>query len=420
LRRLLYTLALHALIPFALAHLAWRARRQPEYLRHVGERFGRYAFRADRPVLWLHTVSVGETRAAQPLVAALLERHPECRVLLTHTTPTGRATSEELFGDRVLRAYLPYDLPWAVDGFVKTFRPRVGILMETELWPHLIRRATRAGTPMLLVNARLSERSAKGYRRFGDLARGALEDLACVAAQTADDAARLADLGARDVAVMGNLKFDVTPPAAMLERGDALRATIGRTRPVLLAASTREGEEALVLDAFARIDAPDALLLLVPRHPQRFDEVARLVASRGLAMQRRSEAQTVLPETRVLLGDTMGEMFAYFRAADVAFVGGSLVPTGGQNLIEACATGTPVLIGPHTFNFAEATTQAIAAGAAERVDDADGLGAAGNRLLRDIDARTSMAAAGQRFAAAHRGATDRALNFVEAVLSRPR
>lgn len=417
-RRALYTLALHALIPFALVHLAWRARRQPEYLRHVGERFGRYAFRSDRPVLWLHTVSVGETRAAQPLVAALLERHPEHRILLTHTTPTGRATSEELFGDRVLRAYLPYDLPWAVDGFLAAFRPRVGILMETELWPQLIRRATRAGTPMLLVNARLSERSAKGYRRFGDLARDALVDLACIAAQTTDDAARLAALGARDVAVMGNLKFDVAPPDAMLERGDALRDTIGRGRPVLLAASTREGEEAIVLDAFDRIAVPGALLVLVPRHPQRFDEVARLVAARGFAMQRRSDGATVRPDTRVLLGDTMGEMFAYYRAADVAFVGGSLVPTGGQNLIEACATGTPVLIGPHTFNFAEATTQAIAAGAALRVADAEALGAASDRLLREAGVRAAMAAAGRQFAAAHRGATARAVSFVEAALAR--
>lgn len=407
---------MHALVPFALAHLAWRARRQPEYLRHVAERFGRCSAPPPGPLIWLHAVSVGETRAAEPLVRALLARHPDHRILLTHTTPTGRATGRELFGDRVLQAYLPYDLPGAVRRFLATFRPRVGILMETELWPNLIRSSRRAGTPLLLLNARMSERSARGYGRLPGLVREALGGLAGIAAQTPGDAGRLEALGAPAVAVMGNLKFDVRPPAEMLRRGDELRSLFGPARPILLAASTREGEEALVLDAFAAMADPSVLLVLVPRHPQRFDEVARLVESRGFALQRRSAAAPVRAATRVVLGDSMGEMFAYYQAADVAFVGGSLVPTGGQNLIEACVVGTPVLVGPHTFNFADATREAVASGAAARVEDAAGLGAAAARLLADPTVRHGMREAGLAFARAHGGATQRALSLIEAAL----
>jgi len=423
-RRLLYIAALHALIPFALLHLAWRARRQPAYLQHVGERFGRHRAPLPGPWLWVHAVSVGETRAAQPLVAALLERHQDHRVLLTHGTPTGRETGEQIFGnrfgDRLARAYLPYDLPWAVRAFLRAWRPRAGILMETELWPELIRAAGRSGTPMLLLNARLSARSARGYGQVAGLARDALRGLAAVAAQTADDAARLSTLGAVRVEVMGNLKFDVTPPPAQLALGDTLRRRFGASRRVWLAASTREGEEALVLDAFEDVTTPGALLVLVPRHPQRFEEVAKLVSARGLPLQRRSAEESVAPETRVLLGDSMGEMFAYYHAADVAYVGGSLVPTGGQNLIEACAIGIPVIVGPHTFNFAEATAEAVRAGAALRAPDPASLGSAVNGLLGDPEARDRMGRAGLEFASRHRGATARALSLVEETLSRSR
>jgi 3-deoxy-D-manno-octulosonic-acid transferase len=419
-RRWLYIVVMHALIPFALLHLAWRARRQPAYLAHVGERFGRRAAPGPGPWLWVHAVSVGETRAAQPLVAALLARYPDHGLLLTHGTPTGRETGEQLFGDRVARAYLPYDLPWAVNRFLRAWRPRAGILMETELWPALIAGAGRAGTPMLLVNARLSERSARGYGRVPGLTRDALSGLTVVAAQGRDDAARLTTLGARDVAVMGNLKFDVTPPTAQIVLGRTLRERFGSGRAVWLAASTREGEEAIVLDALAAMPDTGALLVIVPRHPQRFDEVARLVEARGFDLQRRSGNAPVAASTRVVLGDSMGEMFAYFGAADVAFVGGSLVPTGGQNLIEACAVGTPVLIGPHTFNFADATEAAIRAGAALRVSDENALARAVTHLLGDATARDSMRVAGLAFAAEHRGATDRVLRLLEETLSRAR
>jgi 3-deoxy-D-manno-octulosonic-acid transferase len=416
-----YTLLLHLLLPAILARLAWRARRQLAYLEDVGERFGRYpnvpnvpngTDGPDRPVIWLHAVSVGETRAAQPLVRALIDRHPDHRVLLTQMTPTGRETARELFGAGVLRAYLPYDYPWAIAAFLRRFRPRVGVLMETELWPNLIAGCRAGGVPLLLVNARLSEKSARGYARVGGLARTGLGALAGIAAQTEADAARLAALGAGRVEVLGNLKFDVAPPPAQIALGARMRGWCGG-RPVLLAASTREGEEALILDAW-RASAPEqALLLLVPRHPQRFDEVARLVETRGLQLARRSADAPPGPGLRVLLGDSLGEMFAYLAACDVAFIGGSLLPLGGQNLIEACAVGRPVIVGPHTFNFAQATEQAIEAGAALRVDDAAAMLREAARLLHDPAARESMSAAGRAFAQRHRGATEKTVALIE-------
>ena len=424
-RRLLYTLVLFALLPVALLHLAWRARRQPAYLRHVGERLGRFrgappgarrngahGGTAARPLLWIHAVSVGETRAAQPLVEALLARHPDHRILLTHTTPTGRATGEALFGDRVLRAYLPWDLPFAVNAFLDHYRPEAGVLMETELWFNLAAACERRAMPLFLVNARLSERSARGYARLSRLTAAALRSLAAVAAQTPADAARLEALGAAAPVVTGNLKFDVTPPLALLERGARLRERFGAGRPVLLAASTREGEEPLVLDAFAALGVRDALLVLVPRHPQRFDEVERLVAARGLRCVRRSAGAPVPGDVPVVLGDTMGEMFAYYACCDVAFVGGSLLPLGGQNLIEPAAAGRPVLMGPHTFNFADASRLAVAAGAARVVRDPAELAAEARALLSDAPARERMAAAALDFAAAHRGATQRTLSLI--------
>ncbi|MBV2262759.1 MAG: lipid IV(A) 3-deoxy-D-manno-octulosonic acid transferase, partial [Thauera sp.] len=372
LTRLPYTLLWIVALPLVLLRLAWRARRQPAYLRHLGERFGRYRTRAPVGVIWVHAVSVGETRAAEPLVRALLAEWPEHSVLLTHMTPTGRDTSKNLFRDepRVLRAYLPYDLGCFAHAFLRHFRPLFGVVMETELWPNLLAACRRRRIPVMLANARLSERSARRYARLPALTALTLKALAAIGAQTAADAARLAQLGARRVTVTGNLKFDITPAEAMLALGRNLRERVG-ARPVLLAASTREGEEVLLLDAFARQAPAEALLLLVPRHPQRFDEVAALASTRGLALQRRSADAAVRAGTRVLLGDSMGEMFAYYAAADVALIGGSWLPFGGQNLIEACAVGTPVVIGPHTFNFQAVAEDAERAGAAVRAPDAD-------------------------------------------------
>ena len=412
-RRFVYTLGVIALLPWAMLHLAWRSRRQPEYLAHWGERFGFYGPKPDAPVIWIHAVSVGETRAAQALVAALSARYPGHRILFSHMTPTGRETSIALFGNRVDRVYLAYDTPWGVARFLDHFRPALGLVMETELWPNLVAACKARRVPLLLVNARLSERSARGYARWAALARQTLQRLTAVAAQGEDDAQRLRDLGASDVAVLGNMKFDIEPPAAQVALGEELRAAAGG-RPLVLCASTREGEEALILDAWPR-DAR-ALLAIVPRHPQRFDEVGALITARGFKLQRRSGQAPVVAATQVWLGDSMGELFAWYAAADVAFVGGSLLDFGSQNLIEPCAVGTPVLIGPSTFNFADAAREAIEAGAAIQVADARTLVATAMELIADPSRRTTMADFGRAFAARHRGATARSMALIERVI----
>ncbi|OGU34900.1 MAG: 3-deoxy-D-manno-octulosonic acid transferase, partial [Hydrogenophilales bacterium RIFOXYA1_FULL_63_33] len=355
----LYRLALLLAAPLIPLRLVWRGRRERGYLKHWGERLAL----GPAPVtgaLWIHAVSVGEMRAAQPLIQALRDAHPGAPLLLTCMTPTGRATAESLYGRFARIVYLPYDYAGSMRRFMRRVRPRVGILMETELWPNLVDAAARGQVPIVLANARLSERSARGYARLPALTQACLQRITVVAAQTDADAERLRTLGAPAVHVTGNLKFDIAPPDTLLARGAAWKAQWG-SRPVLLAASTREGEEAPLLRAFAETVPDDVLLVLVPRHPQRFDEVAALIEAAGLAYRRRSAlGETPLDtRTRVLLGDSLGELFAYYAACDVAFVGGSLMPLGGQNLIEAASVGRPVLVGPHTFNFEEATRLAI-------------------------------------------------------------
>ena len=414
LMRLLYTLAVFLLLPVALLYLALRSRRQPGQFKHLAERFGFYPPRGSgAPLIWVHAVSIGETRAAEPLIRALRVRYPRHRILLTHMTSTGRETGETLFGQEAERCYLPLDYPAAVARFFEHFRPQAGILMETELWPNLISAARARKIPLFLVNARMSAKSHAAYRKFRGLAREGLASVTRIAAQGSDDARRLVDLGAGDVRVTGSLKFDIAPPAAQLELGRAFRREVGAGRPVLMAGSTREGEEALLLDVLPQIPVGRLLIAIVPRHPQRFEEVARLLESRGIRYQRRSGGKAVASETRVVLGDSMGEMFAYYAACDIAFVGGSLVPLGGQNLIEACAAGKPVLVGPSTYNFREATERAVEAGAAIQVADAKELAREAARLLTDPAAMRGMSEAALAFAEAHRGATARVLELIE-------
>ncbi|MEN3293614.1 MAG: 3-deoxy-D-manno-octulosonic-acid transferase [Burkholderiales bacterium] len=409
-----------------LGRLWWRGRKEPGYREHLAERLGFYppaaAGRADAPLVWVHAVSVGETRAAEPLVDALLEQYPDSTILLTHMTPTGRATGQALFGKhapRVMQSYLPYDTGWMVGRFIRHFRPRLCVLMETEVWPNLIAQCRAHGVPVALVNARLSERSLAKAERLSALMHEAARGMSCVAAQTEADAARLRQLGAPGVRVTGSIKFDVTAPQTVLQKGAALRAQIG-ARPVLLCASTREGEERLILDALRSQDMADALIVIVPRHPQRFDEVARMIAEEGLAMARRSQLgdRALAPDVRILLGDSMGEMFAYYAASDVAFIGGSLLPLGGQNLIEACALGKPVLIGPHTFNFNVVSEDAIEAGAALRVQDAPAMLGEALRLLQDSGERTAMGARAKGFAEQHRGATARTMALLRPLIAK--
>jgi 3-deoxy-D-manno-octulosonic-acid transferase len=436
--RLVYRALWWLIAPAAVLRLLIRSRRERGYREHIGERFGfgyedGAARRADNlaPLVWVHAVSVGETRAAQPLIEALQRAHPDARILLTHMTPSGRATGVQLFGSTVWRSYLPYDSPRLVRRFLRTWRPSLGIVMETEVWPTLIDECRRAHVPLVLTNARMSARSFKRAAKFGSATRDVFGGFTRVLAQTAADAERLTALGARDVAVLGNLKFDMTAPPELEARGHAWRAAIG-DRPVWVAASTREGEEVLVLQAFTALRArvPEALLILVPRHPQRFDEVAELVDAAGLSCVRRSawagrpaaagsgiEAAPALPSSvNVLLGDSMGELGAYYAASDLAFIGGSLLPLGGQNLIEACAAGVPVLIGPHTFNFTQATNDAIAEGAALRVSDPSALARGLREIFTDKARRLAMCGAASAFAAKHRGATVRTVAVLGALL----
>jgi len=408
--RFAYALLWWLATPFVFLRLAWRARRQPGYLERWGERLGSYDEVPAAPRIWIHAVSLGETRAAAPLVEALSERYPKHRILLTHMTPTGRAAGRELFGERVERAWLPYDHGFAVRRFLSHYEPSVGILMETEIWPKLVDECARRGVPAVLANARLSERSARRYARWPRLTRWAFGNLA-IAAQTREDAARFEALGAAPPFVMGNVKFDQDVPGDMVERGAQLRDRLGAGRRVWVAGSTRDGEEALLLDAFAAsVNDPSVLLVIVPRHPQRFDDVAALIESRALAFSRRSADEAVAPQTRVVLGDTMGEMLAYYAAADVVIMGGSLLPFGSQNLIEACAVGRPVIVGPSTYNFEEAAASAIAAGAAIRVADAKAAIAEALRLTPD-DARR-MGESARKFVAAHRGAVERFVGWL--------
>lgn len=417
--RTLYSLLWRLALPFMFLHLRWRGRKQPEYRRHWRERLGCAPELPPGPVIWLHAVSVGETRAAVPLIRALRQRRPDATFLLSHTTPTGRAAAAELFGDQVRQTYLPYDMPGFVQRFLRRSHPGIAIFMETEIWPNLYAACAAGGIPAYLVNARLSERSARGYHKAAALFRPALACLAGVAAQTDADAVRLASLGATDPRVTGNMKFDVAAPADTIERAEALR-TLFAGRFVFLAASTRDGEETMILDTCLELDIPDLLLVIVPRHPQRFAGVAALLESRGVEFVRRSQGEPVTRETEVFLGDSMGEMAAYYAAADVAFIGGSLLPLGGQNLIEASAMGCPVLVGPHTWNFLEAAEQAIAEGAAWRVADADALARTVKSLYREPDRRHAMAEAGLHFSRAHRGATGQVMAMLEPALAQLR
>ena len=422
--RAAYTAVAFLAVPVAALYLLWRSRRQPEYRLHWAERFGfaRYKNDGERPVIWIHAVSLGETRAAEPLIDALATRFPRHRFLLTHMTPTGRAAGADIaarFPGRVLQTYLPYDLPYAVRRFLRAFRPVLGISVETEAWPNLVAIATEQRIPMALVNARLSERSYLLSRRYAALMRETAARFSLALAQTDADAKRIRQVGATNVEVTGNMKFDFAPNEAQMARGKAWRLSLGE-RPVWVFASTREGEEAMIMDALR--ERLDAMVVIVPRHPQRFDEVADLIEARGLPLVRRSRSNFEADHRpRIFLGDSMGEMTLYYAAADVAFIGGSLLNLGGQNLIEACAVGTPVVVGPHTFNFEQATCDAIDAGAAVRAADAAEAVAMMASIVKDPAQRQRMSQAALHFAGAHRGATARTLArlapFIEAALA---
>lgn len=416
--RWLYTLLLYLITPLILLRLLWRSLKLADYRRRWGERFGFVAAPAQPVAVWVHAVSVGESLAALPMIRALIAHHGEGRVLVTTTTPTGSARVCEALGAQVLHTYMPYDLPGVVARYLRRMRPQQVVIMETELWPNLFRALARRGTPPLVANARLSPRSFKGYSRVRGFAGATLGDCRHIAAQSAADAERFRALGAAParVSVMGNIKFDQQIPQAQVALGESLRQGIGAARPVWIAASTHDGEEQLALQAHRQLlqDLPDAMLILVPRHPQRFDAVARLIERTGLRHVRRSQWQAgqVLTQDSVLLGDSMGEMFAYFAASDLAFVGGSLVPVGGHNVLEPAALGRAVLFGPHMHNFIAARELLLQAGAAFEVDDAT-LAATVAGLLRDTSRRSAAGSAGHAAVEANRGALQRLLALLD-------
>lgn len=450
--RLVYSVVGICLLPFLVGHLLWRGIRQPDYLRHWSERFfglsmwrpsdrsdvsTAFPKRQDQQVLWIHAVSVGETRAAAPLIEHWLSANDARRVVLTHTTPTGRDTGQTLFAKwqvmdppRLVQRYLPYDLPWANALFFAWAKPALGVLMETELWPNLLAQASHRHLPVVLINARLSPRSAKRLQQFSWLSRPAIQGLAGIAAQTSFDAEGFLQTISTDsstkhgpasmpIQVVGNMKFDVAVSQEMRDLGMQWRKSVAAAH-VWLAASTRDDEEIPILKAWEEGLASGSLtdssvLVIVPRHPQRFDRVAKLIASSGLSMQRRSQWDPHR-QCAVVLGDSLGEMFAYLQMADVVLMGGSLPDLGGQNPIEACAVGRPVFFGPNMFNFAQIARALEACGAGKKIHSAREWIQSGSALLADSSRYTASANAAIAFAKEHSGATARTAVFLESIL----
>jgi 3-deoxy-D-manno-octulosonic-acid transferase len=421
--RRLYSLLIYCVVPFAFAVVLWRGLRDRGYWQGMGERFGWGGRMSSSPAIWLHAVSLGEMSAAAPLVRALRSRYPQNPLVLTTATPTGRARAESLFGDSVDVRFLPYDTPGAVARFLDRIRPRLAIIMETELWPNLYSECERRGVPLVLASARLSAKSVSRYQRFGGLFRRIFSASSLIAAQTAEDAERFVAIGAETARthVVGNIKFDMELGPGVVDRGLALRYSFGSARPTWIAGSTHAGEEEQVLAAHRELlgDEPNALLLLVPRHPDRFDGVADLLSRRGLRFTRRSGGMPPGGATQVLLVDTVGELAALYAAADVAFVGGSLVPIGGHNLLEPAALGLPVLTGPYHSNSKDIARLLLSQGAALQVADARELAAALVRLLADRAERQRIGAIGRYIVESNRGSVARLLELIELLLSDP-
>ena len=416
----LYNVLIYLAAPVAILVQLWRSLRDASYRGGLSERFG-FGPAVAGPVIWVHAVSVGEVQAAQPLVEQLHRRHPAYRVLLTTVTPTGAARARLLFGDDVLLRYVPFDLPGSVRRFFDRVQPKLAMILETELWPNLYGECGRRAVPLVLASARVSPRSIGKYRRLMSLFRKTLSYGIVIAAQSEADAQRFRSIGATPdrTLVTGNIKFDFQPPTGIEKLGQRWRDQNLAGRPVWVAGSTHEGEEAIVLEAHRHVLArfPEALLILVPRHPQRFEHVRDLLAKRHEVAAFRSEGVTVPPGTRVLLGDTMGELMMFYAAADVALVAGSLMPIGGHNLLEPASVGRPILTGPFNFNGEEIAQLLVDAGGARVVENTRQLAQAVVELLGDAEQRTVMGAAGKAVLDSNRGALDRLLTLVDPLLA---
>ncbi|MEN8107593.1 MAG: lipid IV(A) 3-deoxy-D-manno-octulosonic acid transferase [Pseudomonadota bacterium] len=415
--RRLYTLVLYLLAPLVLLRLAWRGLRAPAYWRRWSERFGAIQPAIGAKVIWVHAVSVGEVQAAAPMVRALLATHEDYSLLLTTATPTGSAQVQALFGDEVVELYVPFDLPGAVAGFLDRTRPQLAIVMETELWPNLFNACRKRQIPLLLVNARLSARSTAGYRHFPRLMGKTLAAVTAIAAQSPRDARRFVSLGVSPerITVTGNLKYEHVIAPELEQAARELRHAWGDARPVWIAGSTHEGEDELLLDVFRQVrrKVPACLLVLVPRHPERFAAVADLCRQRGYQTLLRSERQPCNPDTSVFVGDTMGELQLFYMAANVAFVGGSLVYKGGHNLLEPAAAGIPVVTGPQVSNFTEICDLLVKARACRKVESVAELEATVTHWLLDADDRVRAGNKGRETVARNRGALGSVLQMIE-------
>jgi len=427
-----YQLLWHLLLPLAFIRLAWRSRHAFSYLHHIPERLGfGYSKPVTKGVVWIHAVSVGETRAAQPLIEAYLAKGES--ILLTHMTLNGRRTGKQLFGKevaagRIRQVYLPYDLCWSVEHFLNTFKPKLGLFMETEAWPTVVFRCADKGLPLFLVNARLSERSARRVNQFGKAGRALFQAFAGILAQTEFDAQRYRQLGVKNVEIVGNLKFDVPLDPGLVQQGKSWQQELHRNQRLMVcAASTRDGEEVVILKAWRDLLLSNAfeiapLLCLVPRHPERFSEVANQIHEADMQFRRRTEwngIPQVSVDVQVILGDSMGEMPMYYSAADLVVMGGSLLPFGGQNLIEACAAGCPVLLGEHTYNFQQASIDALDSGSAKRIEgdlllgESIALMETLKSLLLNPAELAQMAIAARTYSVEHQGATKKILTALE-------
>ncbi len=421
LNRLTYNLLFTLILPLIIVRLLWRSLKAPAYARRWAERFGFAQLSAEQKALkgqwlWVHAVSVGESIAAAPLIRKLLQEHPEIPIVVTTMTPTGSERVQAMFPEQVCHVYAPYDHPIAVQNFLRRFNPRLLLIMETELWPNIVHYSKKSGAKVMVANARLSEKSARGYEKFIKLAAPMLASIDCIATQAQNDAQRFVRLGVpvAKVPVTGSIKFEIDLVDNGQEQHQQIAALIEGARPVLIAASTREGEEEKVLAAFKKClpKIPELLLVLVPRHPERFRAVAKLCQTQGLSVVSRSEAREVTELDNVFLGDSMGEMLSYFAISDLAFVGGSLVDTGCHNVLEPAALGLPVLVGPSQFNFQTICEQLEEAGALKTVIDEVHLSHTILELFADPEQSKAMGLAGQKIIAENKGALQRTYDIV--------
>jgi 3-deoxy-D-manno-octulosonic-acid transferase len=414
--RRFYTLVFGLILPVVLLRLYWRGIKAPAYRQRWRERLGIYSSASKRDVIWLHAVSVGEAEATFPLIKLLKAKYPEIPILVTTTTPTGSARVQSVLADQVEHVYLPYDLPFVVERFIKHCRPRLAVVMEKEIWPNLFAACAMHAIPLFVINARLSERSARSYRKIPLLVKPALACVNAIAVQTMEDRLRFIEIGAESaqVQVLGNIKFDVTIDAATVEEGSLLKQKLFGRRWVWIIASTHQGEEEVFLDLYPALKAgtPQLLLLIVPRHPERFQTVKKLCEQQGLAVVMRSEQSQCHEQTDVYIADSMGELKMLYAAADLAFVGGSLVPVGGHNVLEPAAVGVPVLFGPEMFNFQEIAERILAVEGAIQCFDRQGLIDAVLRIYGDDAFRNSLIDNARLFVQNNQGATVRVVTLL--------